>query len=124
MITWLQPKLSKAMISIFHGRVIHPMASRALLDKPQEKVLLGVLELAGLTGPDQNLPAPVCLKNGKSNAGRPMHFYLNYSGSTQSFAYPYNAGTDVITGKPITKLANLTLAPWDLAVIGAQYMKR
>ncbi len=91
-----------------------------LSDKLQEKVLLGVLEMAGLTGPDQQLPAPVCVKNGTSNAGRPMHYYLNYSASTQSFVYPYNAGTDVITGKVIAKSAPVTLAPWDLAVVEEQ----
>ncbi len=83
----------------------------------QERVLLSVLEMAGLTGPDQKLPAPVCVKNGTSNAGRPMHFYLNYSGSPQTFAYSCNAGTEIISGNAIARSGNITLAPWDLAVI-------
>jgi len=83
----------------------------------QEKILLDVAESAGLTGPDQNLPAAITVKHGTSNAGKPMRFYLNYSGDEQKFEYPYGTGSDVITGKAVEASAEVTLGPWDLMVI-------
>jgi len=59
-----------------------------LSDELQRKVLLEVLEMAGLTGPDQQLPAPVRVKRGVNNAGRTMRYYLNYSAAEQTFQYP------------------------------------
>lgn len=88
-----------------------------LSDRLQEKILLGVLDMAGLTGADQQLPSAVCVKNGTGNAGKPMHYYLNFSGSAQSFAYPHGNGIEVLTGREIAKASSVTLAPWDLAII-------
>ncbi len=88
-----------------------------LSDKLQEKVLLGVCELAGISRPDQKLPASVRVKNGTGNAGNPMHFYLNYSGSDQTFMYPHNGGVEILTGKVVGQFSNVALSPWDLAII-------
>ena len=43
-----------------------------LSDKLQERVLLEVLERAGLTGPDQSLPATVRVKHGQNRRGRTL----------------------------------------------------
>jgi beta-galactosidase len=48
-----------------------------LSDKLQERVLLDVLERAGLTGPDQSLPATVRVKHGQNRRGKTLHYYLN-----------------------------------------------
>jgi len=88
-----------------------------LSDELQRKVLLEVLEMAGLTGPDQQLPAPVRVKRGVNNAGRTMRYYLNYSAAEQTFQYPYKSGTELISGDRIARNAMVTLAPWDLAII-------
>ena len=88
-----------------------------LSDDLQQKVLFQVLELAGLSGPDQKLPPTVRVKHGTSNAGARLHFYLNYSGQPQSVPYPYGNGTDLFTGRGISSGSQIPLAAWDLAVV-------
>ncbi len=83
----------------------------------QEKVLLSVLEQAGLTGPDQKLPAPVRAKHGTNAMGKPLHFYLNYSGEKQTFKYGHGSGTDLLTGRACAASDDVGLEPWDLAII-------
>jgi beta-galactosidase len=88
-----------------------------LSDKLQDKVLLDVLQMAKLTGPDQQLPAPVHAKHGTNRAGHTLHYYMNYSSDTQTFKYPYGAGEDLLTQTAVTSSQSLTLKPWDLAII-------
>jgi len=88
-----------------------------LSDKLQEKVLFDVLNSAGLTGPDQQLPSRVTVKHGVTNEGRHLHYYLNYSSQRQAFTYPYAEGIDLLTRKPIGKTQSVVLAPWDLVII-------
>jgi beta-galactosidase len=88
-----------------------------LSDELQQKLLGRVLDQAGLSGPDQKLPAGVRVKHGTSNAGRRVHFYLNYSGEAKSFAYPYGNASDVLTGRGAASGATVTLAAWDVAVL-------
>ncbi|HZD47309.1 MAG TPA: Beta-galactosidase C-terminal domain, partial [Silvibacterium sp.] len=83
----------------------------------QNAVVLDVLKQAGLTGPAQQLPATVREKDGVSASGKNIHFYLNYSSNPQTFAYSHAAGSDLLTGKSITSTDQITLQPWDLAVI-------
>jgi beta-galactosidase len=89
----------------------------ALSDELQAKVVAGVLELAGLAGPDQQLPAPVRARHGTSNNGKNVHYYLNYSSAAQTFSYPHAAGADILTGKAVNKAQAVALAPWDLVII-------
>jgi beta-galactosidase len=51
------------------------------------------------------------------NAGKNLHYYLNYSSQSQTFTYPYISGVDVLTRKPISKSQAVELAPWDLVII-------
>jgi beta-galactosidase len=88
-----------------------------LSDTLQSKLVLESLKSAGLTGPDQDLPAKVQVKHGVNRDGKTLHYYLNYSGEPQSFTYPYAAGTDLLTGKTVAGKQSITLAPWDLAII-------
>lgn len=60
-----------------------------LSDKLQQIVLLDVLKKAGLTGPDQDLPAAVRVKHGTNRPGKTLHYYLNYSNDPQTFSYTY-----------------------------------
>lgn len=89
----------------------------ALSEKLQEKVMLEVLGLAGLAGPDQQLPPPVRVKHSVSAAGKNLHFYLNYSDKEQSFEYPYAGGSDVLTGTPVARSQAIKLEPWGVAII-------
>jgi beta-galactosidase len=84
---------------------------------PQERLLREVLGLAGLIGPDQELPAPVRVKHGISSKGKRLHYYLNYSSEKQAFAYPYGNGAEVLSGAAVARSARLELAPWDLAIV-------
>jgi len=88
-----------------------------LSDALQRAVVLDVLKAAGLTGPDQALPAPVRAKHGTANSGRRMHYYLNYSATPQNITYSYGAGADVLTGRPVAPGATATLAPWDVLIV-------
>jgi beta-galactosidase len=88
-----------------------------LSDALQGKVLLDVLKAAGLAGPDQNLPAPVRLRQGIGNSGKPMRYYLNYSAQPQTAIYSHPAGVDLLTGKAVSPGGSITLGPWDLMII-------
>jgi beta-galactosidase len=46
-----------------------------------------------------------------------LHYYFNYSGTEVKIAYPYADGTNLLDGKPAPRTTQLTLSPWDLAVI-------
>ena len=88
-----------------------------LSQKLQEKVLLDVLKLAGLSGPDQQLPQPVRVKHGVNRKGSTIHFYLNYSSETQTFVYPYSAGQELLGQTALARSQSIILKPWDLAVV-------
>jgi beta-galactosidase len=88
-----------------------------LADKLQDKVMLDVLQLAGLAGADQAVPANLRVKHGANRGGKTIHYYLNYSSSSQTFSYTYGAGTDLLTQASIAHSQQVTLKPWDLAII-------
>ena len=88
-----------------------------LSDTLQTKVLLDVLQRAGIAGPDQNLPPSVRAKHGTNRNGKLVHYYLNYSAQEQAFSYPYAAGTELLTQAAVAKSQKLTVKPWDLALI-------
>jgi beta-galactosidase len=83
----------------------------------QKAVVLDVLRQAGLTGPAQQLPPAVREKDGVSASGKNIHYYLNYSGNPQTFAYSHGSGSDLLTGKTVASSDQLTIGPWDLAII-------
>jgi beta-galactosidase len=88
-----------------------------LSDKLQERVLLGVLEQAGLTGSDQTLPATVRVKHGQNHRGKTLHYYLNYSSDPQTFDYSYAAGAELLTQSGVQHGQKITLKPWDAAIV-------
>jgi beta-galactosidase len=88
-----------------------------LSDKLQQAVVLAALRGAGLTGPDQQLPAGVRVKHGISRDGRSLHYYLNYSSSPVKLTYSYTAGADLFTGQSLAQGQQTTLAPWDLVIV-------
>jgi beta-galactosidase len=88
-----------------------------LSDKLQTAVLRGSLEKLGLVGPDQRLPPAVHVQHGVNRLGKQLHYYFNYSAAEMKVPYPYSAGTNLLSGKPVVKGSELTLAPWDLAIV-------
>ena len=91
-----------------------------LSDKLQEKVLSDVLKAASLVGPDQALPPGVRAKHGVNRAGKAIHYYLNYSSTSQSLTYSYPTGADLLAQKSIGRGQSITLKPWDVAIIEEQ----
>jgi beta-galactosidase len=89
----------------------------ALSDKLQEVVLLEVLQQAGITGPDQNLPATVRVKHGSNAKGKMLHYYFNYSSEAQTFSYLYGAGVDLLSQTATNRGQTVPLKPWDVAII-------
>jgi beta-galactosidase len=88
-----------------------------LSEKVQEQVLLGVLQQAGLTGPDQSLPPSVRVKHGQNRKGKTLHYFLNYSNEAQNFTYTYGAGVDLLTQGVAARGQMITLEPWDAAIL-------
>jgi beta-galactosidase len=80
-------------------------------------VLLNVLELAGLTGPDQSLPTTVRVKHGLNRKGKALHYYLNYSSDPQTVTYAYGPGADLLTQSAVARAQSITLKPWDAEII-------
>ena len=83
----------------------------------QTAVLKRALEEAGLTGPDQQEPAAVHVTHGVNRMGKRVDYYFNYSAGAVKAHYAFGAGTNLLDGKPVTKNDELTLGPWDLAII-------
>ena len=88
-----------------------------LSDALQTAMLKRAVEEAGLSNPDQQLPATVHVQHGINRLGKRIHYYFNYSGSEVKFTYAYGAGTNLLNRKPVARAEELTLAPWDLAII-------
>ncbi len=88
-----------------------------LSDTLQTKVLLNVLQMAGLTGPDQELPATVRVKHGTNRNGKMIHYYMNYSSDSQTFKYSYKPGEDLLTKTTVAPSQTVTLKPWDLVIL-------
>jgi beta-galactosidase len=89
----------------------------SLSDALQTAVLKRAVEAAGLTGPDQQLPAAVHAQHGVNRLGKRLHYYFNYSGGEVKFAYPYGPGTNLLDSSSVAKSQQLTLAPWDVAIV-------
>lgn len=88
-----------------------------LSKKLQSEVILGLLQKAGVTGPDQNLPAPVQVKHGVNRKGKTLHYYLNYSSDPQTLTFEYGAGSELLQQSAVSHGQSITLRPWDAAII-------
>ena len=88
-----------------------------LSDVLQDRVMSGVLQLAGLTGPDQALPANVRVKHGVSRKGKTLHYFLNYSSDSQTFTYSFGAGTDLLAQSAVAQGQNIKVKPWDAVIV-------
>ena len=86
-------------------------------DALQREVIRDVLKRAGLTGPDQNLPAAVRVRHGRSVQNKAVHYYFNFSGVENTFSYPYGAGADLLSEHGLNRGESITLKPWDLVVV-------
>ncbi len=88
-----------------------------LSDGLQRAIVRDALKDAGLTGPDQQLPETIHVVNGVDRLGKRLHYYFNYSGNPVSFTYSYPAGKDLLTDESVANAQQVTLKPWDLAIV-------
>jgi beta-galactosidase len=88
-----------------------------LSDLLQDRVMAGVLQLAGLTGPDQALPASVRVKHGVNRKGKTLHYFLNYSSDAQTFTYSFGAGTDLLAQSAVAQGQSIKVKAWDAAIV-------
>ena len=88
-----------------------------LSDVLQDRVLMSVLQLAGLTGTDQALPPNVRVKHGVNRKGKTLHYFLNYSSDPQTITYSFGGGTDLLSQSEVGHGQNIKLKPWDAAIV-------
>jgi beta-galactosidase len=86
-------------------------------DTLQSAIVLNALKETGLTGPDQQAPASVRVKHGIARDGHKLHYYLNYASTSATVTYPYQRGSDLLTGNTIAAKQKVTIAPWDLIIV-------
>jgi beta-galactosidase len=83
----------------------------------QREIIRDTLKRAGLTGPDQELPAAVKVRHGRNSRGELLHYYLNFSGQLQTLPYPYADGSNLLGGNPVAHGQPLKIGAWDLAIV-------
>ena len=103
-----------------YGNGVLTYEGTVVTDALQREIVHEVLKRAGLTGPDQNLPVTVKVRHGRNARGKLLHYYLNFSGEEQSFAYLYGDGSDLLTNTSRREGQPLELKPWDLAIVAEQ----
>jgi beta-galactosidase len=91
-----------------------------LTDALQREIIQDVLKRASLTGPDQDLAPEIKVRHGRNQAGKLLHYYLNFSGREQTAAYPYANGSNLLDGALVRHGQALKLEPWDLAIVAEQ----
>jgi beta-galactosidase len=91
-----------------------------LSDTLQVDIVKHAIDEAGLTSADQQLPAAVHVEHGVNRMGKRLHYYFNYSASEVKLTYNYAPGTNLLDGRSVAQSAQLTLAPWDLAIVEEQ----
>lgn len=87
-----------------------------LSDGLQTSILRRSLDEAGVAV-DKSLPAAVHTVNGVDRAGRTLHYYFNYSASPATLTYSHAAGTELLTNRHVSASQQITLQPWDLAIV-------
>jgi len=88
-----------------------------LTDTLQRAILSEALKSAGLTGSDQQLPSAIHAVNGVDALGKRLHYYFNYTATPASFIYSHSSGKDLLTDETIAASQQITLKPWDLAIV-------
>ncbi len=88
-----------------------------LSDALQTAILKQAVAEAGLSNPDEQLPATVHVQHGINRLGKRIHYYFNYSEAEVTSVYSYGAGTNLLDGNEVAHGQQLKLAPWDLAIV-------
>ena len=88
---------------------------------PSEELLKNILfnaaKEAAVATPATAYQFPVIFRSGTNKLGKNINYIFNYSGESKSIKYPYDSGTDLLTGKKITKDAEITVEPWGVVIV-------
>ncbi|MNC54003.1 Beta-galactosidase LacA [compost metagenome] len=91
------------------GCMTSPQALRSILE--------ATLKHVGLWDKEQELEFPIITKKGFNDEGKLIRYYFNYSGTSQSLQYPYESGTELLTGEAVSLGQQITLDPWGFVII-------
>lgn len=80
-------------------------------------ILTDTLQHIGLWQEEQQLRFPIITKKGVNDEGKLIRYYFNYSGEKQTFVYPHEAGTELLTDQSIAEGQQLTITPWGFVII-------
>jgi beta-galactosidase len=83
----------------------------------QTAMLKRVLDEAGLTSGDRQLPPHVHAQHGINRMGKRVHYYFNYSADPIKFSYAYGDGINLLNGKAAGHGQEIELGGWDLAIV-------
>ncbi len=89
------------------------MPSDALIDK----LLAEAVDRAGVTRPGAGLRFPIVVRSGVNSRGAALHYLLNYSASSRTVVYPFGAGNDLLSGKPVARGESIDLGRWGVAIV-------
>lgn len=89
------------------------MPSDALLDR----LMAEAARRAGAVHVSDDFRFPVIVRNGTNERGRMVHYLLNYSGARRAVSYPFEAGTELVSSKPVSKGERLEMAPWGVQIV-------
>ena len=82
-----------------------------------QKVLADVVKNAGVWGPDQQLAFPLITRSGVNQQGKAIHYYFNYSATSQSVTYPHKAGQELLSGEAISQNKVVELGAWGVKIV-------
>ena len=88
-----------------------------LSDALQRAVMLDTLKDAGIAATDTGLPTSLRAKHGTNQAGKRVHYFLNYSGEPVTFEYKYGKAHDLLNGGAVQAGASVQVKGWDLALL-------
>jgi beta-galactosidase len=86
-------------------------------DSLLEKILRDAVTRAGIAQLPAELQFPVIVRSGVNGRGRALHYLFNYSPVARKLAYPFAAGTELLSGKSISQGTPVDLRPWGVEII-------
>jgi beta-galactosidase len=72
---------------------------------------------AGIAQLPADLRFPLIVRTGVNGRGRALHYLLNYSAASQTMAYPFPAGMELLSGKSRSHGTRVDLPPWGVEIV-------
>jgi beta-galactosidase len=81
------------------------------------KILTQAADRAHVSRPGADLQFPLIVRSGVNGRNRPLHYLLNYSAASRALVFPFDSGTDLLSGEPVAKGGRIELGPWGVAIV-------